>query len=204
MIRNLVFDFGQVLVHFEPSYMVGRFVCDPQDQALLEEVVFDRLYWDRLDAGTITDEETLAACKTRLPERLHAVAEQIYYAWIYNIPPMEGMEEMILRLKADYPVRLFVLSNISRYFAAHADEIPILRHFEKKIFSSLCGMVKPSREFFGYLCRECDILPEETIFIDDNPNNIRGAKECGIRGMLFDGDAAKLEAALRGALSENE
>ena len=60
MIKNVVFDFGQVLVRFEPSYMVGQYVSDPIDAKLLEEVVFDRLYWDRLDAGTISNEEVIA------------------------------------------------------------------------------------------------------------------------------------------------
>ena len=59
MIKNIVFDFGQVLVHFEPKYMVGVYVDDKDDAKLLEEVVFDRLYWDRLDAGTISNEETV-------------------------------------------------------------------------------------------------------------------------------------------------
>ena len=40
-IKNVVFDFGQVMVHFEPSYMVGKYVEDKEDAALLEKVVFD-------------------------------------------------------------------------------------------------------------------------------------------------------------------
>jgi putative hydrolase of the HAD superfamily len=78
-INNVIFDFGQVLVHFEPSYMVGVYVSDENDKALLEEVVFDRLYWDRLDKGTISNEETVSLIKERLPERLWDVSEKIYY-----------------------------------------------------------------------------------------------------------------------------
>ena len=69
MIKNVVFDFGQVMVRFEPSYMVGRYVKDKADASLLGEVIFDRLYWDRLDAGTISDEEVINACYTRLSGR---------------------------------------------------------------------------------------------------------------------------------------
>ena len=73
MIKNVVFDFGQVMVHFEPNYMVGKYVTDEQDAKLLETVLFDRLYWDRLDAGTISDAEVIEECKKRLPERLGVV-----------------------------------------------------------------------------------------------------------------------------------
>ena len=62
-IKNVVFDCGQVLVHFEPSYMVGVYVSDKEDKELLEMVVFDRLYWDKLDLGTITNEETVNEIK---------------------------------------------------------------------------------------------------------------------------------------------
>lgn len=193
MIKNVVFDFGQVLVHFEPKYMVERYVTDSKDSALLQEVVFDRLYWDKLDEGTITDEETVAEIKKRLPERLHMAAETIYYNWIYNIPETDGMRELVGRVKEMTGGRIFLLSNISTYFAAHKDEIPILEEFQNCVFSAVCGHVKPDRDIFEYLCTAYDLNPQETVFIDDNPKNIKGAEDFGINGYLFDGDVKALE-----------
>ena len=68
--KNVIFDFGQVLVRFDPSYMVEKYVSDPVEAALLAHIVFDRKYWDRLDAGTISDAEVVADIKTRVPARL--------------------------------------------------------------------------------------------------------------------------------------
>lgn len=195
-IKTVVFDFGQVMVRFEPDYMVGKYVTDAADAKLLEEVVFDRLYWDRLDAGTITSEETLAECRNRLPQRLWEVADQIFYNWIYHIPEIEGMSELTVYLKRRYGVKLLLLSNISHYFADHKDEIPSLRAFDDCIFSARVGLVKPDREIFDYLCRTHGILPEETVFIDDNVANIKGATDFGIHGYLFDGDVDALRAYL--------
>lgn len=202
MIKNIVFDFGQVLVHFEPSYIVSKYVTDAEDARLLETVVFDRLYWDRLDVGTITNEEVIAECRKRLPERLWAVAETIYYNWIYNIPEMEGMRELVSELRDRYGIRLFLLSNISTYFASHADEITVLDLFEKCIFSAVCGRIKPRRDIFEYLCAECEILPQETLFVDDNSANIAGARDFGITGYLFDGNVARLDAYLQHVLQK--
>ena len=195
MIKNVVFDFGQVMVHFVPAYMVGKYVSDPSDAKLLETVVFDRLYWDRLDEGSITDEEVLAACRLRLPERLWRVLEKIYWNWIYNIPEIEGMSALVADLK-QRGKRVFLLSNICTYFADHAKEINCLAAFEKCVFSAVCGRTKPSLEMFAYLCDECGIAPEETIFIDDSPKNIAGANAFGIEGYLFDGNVAGLRAYL--------
>ena len=60
MIKNVVFDFGQVLVHFDPKYMTEQYVKNTEDAKLVEEVVFDRMYWDKLDLGTISNEETVS------------------------------------------------------------------------------------------------------------------------------------------------
>ena len=196
MIKNVVFDFGQVMVHFIPKNMVAMSVSDPEDVALIEEVLFDRLYWDPMDEGTITDEEVVAYSKARLPERLHKVAEEIYYDWIYRLPEIEGMRALVQRIKREYGVRTFLLSNISRYFAEHSHEIPCLEEFETCIFSAAVGHVKPHRDMFEYLCHTCGILPEETVFVDDSEKNIRGAEAFGIRGYLFDGDVSRLSATL--------
>ena len=195
MIRNVVFDFGQVMVRFDPAYMVGKYVTDAADARLLETVVFDRLYWDRLDAGTITDEEALIACRGRLPERLWAVAAEIYYHWIYHLPEIEGMRALVEELRAG-GVRVFLLSNISRYFASHAHEIACLAPFERCIFSAVCGAVKPDRAIFAHLCDTCGILPIETVFVDENADNVKGAEDFGIKGYLFDGDVARLRTYL--------
>ena len=203
MIKNVVFDFGMVLVSFVPEYMVRQYVTEPEeDVELLCEVIFDRLYWDCLDEGSITDWEVLAAIKKRIPERLWSVSETIYHNWIYNIPEIEGMRELVRYVKEKYGVKLFLLSNISRYFALHADEIPILGLFDRCIFSAVCQKVKPNREIFEQLCVTCDIKPEETLFIDDSEKNIRGAENYGICGYLFDGDAERLRAYFDQKLSK--
>ena len=77
----------------------------------------------------------------------------------------------------------------------------ISEEFEKCIFSAVCKAVKPSPEIFDHLCRECEIRPEESIFIDDSPKNIKGSEDFGIRGYIFDGDVEKLRNYLTGLLS---
>ena len=202
MIKNVVFDFGQVLVRFDPKYMTDIYVKDEKDSLILQTVLFDRLYWDRLDLGTISDSELISEACTRLPERLHKHAADIYNNWIYNIPENEGMKELVTELKEKLGVKLFLLSNISRSFSEHSSEIPILKYFDKCIMSACYGVVKPSREIFDILCSECGIKKEESIFIDDSEKNVRGACEYGLSAYLFDGDVAALKNYLFDLLSK--
>ena len=141
----------------------------------------------------MSEEEVFEDCKTRLPERLWETAKKVYYSWPYNIPEIEGMRALIQKIKDKYGKSVFLLSNISKYFVSCAHEVPILRLIDNCIFSSVCKKVKPNQEIFEHLCNEYNILPSETLFIDDLQKNIDGAKKCGINGYVFDGDVQKLE-----------
>lgn len=196
MIKNVIFDFGQVLIHFDPKYMVERYVKDEADSKLLQEVIFDRLYWDKLDAGTISDDAVVESCKQRLPQRLHNAVVDIYYNWIYNIPEIDGMRDVIAFVKEKLCARTFLLSNICTYFAELADEISILKELEGCVYSAVCGYTKPSKEIFEHICNKYNLIPSETLFIDDSKKNIDGAIAYGINGYLFDGDAKKLKEYL--------
>ncbi len=57
MIKNYIFDFGNVLAEFYPDKLTAPHISDEETNKIVREVVFDRLYWDKLDMGTITDEE---------------------------------------------------------------------------------------------------------------------------------------------------
>ena len=196
MIKNVVFDFGRVLVRFDEPFIVSHYADNPDDIALITKVVFDRLYWGPLDAGTITDEEVIRLSKERLPKRLWEAAEKSYYNWIHHIPLIAGMDKVVERVKHVHGRRIFLLSNISEYFAKRDNVVPILSLFEKKIYSGVCKMIKPNKDIFEYMLKECDILPSETLFIDDSPINIAGAESVGIKGYLFDGDVEKLSKYL--------
>ena len=203
MIKNIVFDFGQVLVKFVPAYIVAQHTADPQTARLIEDVVFDRTYWNRLDAGEVSDDEAVLAFRSQLPSCVCDLGERVFRSWIDHIPPIEGMWELVAAIDAR-GIPLYLLSNISPHFAERADEFSVLRHFKKCIFSGLCHMTKPDGGIYRHLLRECDIRPEETLFIDDSPQNIAGAEACGIHGFLFTGDVDALRAHLCKVLGLSE
>ena len=151
MIKNVIFDFGRVLVDFSPRYVVSPFVDSEEDERLLAEVLFDRLYGDRLDAGTITDEEVVRLASERLPDRLKSVASLAYYNWIYRLPPIPGMWELVTSIKQKYGVRTYLISDISRYFASHRDEFAVLGSCDCKcvhrVTRTACACIKECCSF---------------------------------------------------------
>ena len=195
MFKNFIFDFGQVLISFDPYYMTKAYIKDENDCLLSMDVIFDRVYWDKLDMGTITDEEVKSGICARLPERLHKLAIKVYDNWMFNLPLIEGMRELLLDLKARGK-SLYLVSNISIGFAEKYSSIPeiseLLSLFDGLIFSGPIGLVKPYKYIFNHLLTKYSLKAEDSIFVDDNEKNIKGAKEAGIAGYLFDGDAEKL------------
>ncbi len=196
MIKNVFFDFGQVLVNFIPYDLTKVYVDNEEDIKLIEEVVFDRLYWDKLDEGKITDEQVMEDVYKRLPERLHVQAHKVYYNWIYNMPEIKGMEEIIVMLK-NKGVNICLLSNISWLFIKQYKECPILRHFDRLVFSAEVGLVKPNIEIFEYALDKNGFKAEETLFIDDREDNILAAENVGINGYVFDENVQKLKDYLK-------
>lgn len=201
MYKNIIFDFGQVLVHFDPDYMTSVYVHDKDDRRAVCDVVFDRQYWDKLDDGSISDEDVINGFCSKLPKRLQDSAVKVYENWINNIPFIEGMKELILELK-NLGAKLYLLSNISVGFAENYQTVPeiaeVFSLFDGLVFSGPIGITKPSKEVFGYLLNKYSLKAEECIFIDDTKRNIVGAERVGIKGYLFDGDAVKLKNELIG------
>ncbi len=200
MIRNVVFDFGQVLVRFAPEEIAAPDFSDPADRALAISVLFDRAVWDHLDDGSMTEDDFLAACLPKLPARLHAAAANLAHHWADRLPPVPGMWELVRRIKKEYGVHIYLLSNISSTFPEHLGCYPILSELDGCVFSGVIGIVKPSPAIFAHLCNTYGLDPAETIFVDDNENNIKAARAFGMKTYLFDGNAAALSDFLGGIL----
>ncbi len=194
MIKNVIFDFGQVMIHFDPKYITEQYIKGEEAQ-LVEQAVFDTAHWYKLDSGEISDEEVISICHSRLPRRLWETAERVYFNWIYHLPEIDGMRDIVKKLKAK-GIRVLLLSNISKYFADHAAQIDTLSDFEGCVFSAAVGMIKPNADIFEYICTKYALNPSETVFVDDNSANVAGAERYGIKGYLFDGDASKLSQYL--------
>lgn len=199
MIKNYIFDFGNVLVKFDTDELTRVCVKDEEKLPLIRDVVFDREYWDKLDAGAITDDEVKAKIRSRLPKELGDIACEVFDRWIMLDTPIEGMPKLVADIKKSGG-KLFLLSNISIGFAENYHKNPFAKElfsqFDGLVFSGPIGITKPHKEIFEYLLNKYNISADECIFIDDRIDNIEGAKNAGIKAYHFDGDAEKLRKTL--------
>lgn len=197
MIRNLIFDMGNVLIHWDPPRFMERMGLPEEDRALLLTEVFGSVEWIQTDRGTLSLEDGLEEMCARLPERLHRAARELTLDWWKdNLLPIEGMAELVHELKG-LGYNLYLLSNakldLHQYFA----RIPGSECFDGMIVSADWKLLKPQPELYQVLLREYGLKAEECFFTDDLNINIEAAVLVGMSGTVFRG-----AAGLRRALAE--
>lgn len=197
MIRNIVFDMGQVLIYWTPALMTEHMELSDEDRRLLIREVFGNVEWVRLDRGTISAPQAVANICARLPERLHA---QVHFLvkdwWTLPLAPVPGMAELVAELKAA-GYGIYLLSNVNLGLRENFARIPGSEYFDGLLVSSEEKVIKPHREIFERLFSRFSLVPGECFFIDDAPSNIEGALMAGMRGAVFHGDMARLRRELR-------
>ena len=201
MIRNIVFDMGQVLIHWTASLYAGTFGLCPEDEKLLKHEMFGRgkTEWVSMDEGTLDPEQVVEGVCARLPERLHPCVREITENW-WNIQlcPMEGMGDLVRELK-DKGYRIWLLSNAALSLRTYFPRIPGSDCFDGLYVSAEHKLLKPDRAIYRSFLDAFSLKGEECFFIDDRQENIDGAALENIRGVVFTGDAQVLRRDLKAA-----
>lgn len=195
MIRNIVFDMGNVLIHWNPPLFMERMGLPEPDRQLLLAEVFGGVEWIQMDRGTLSFEEGLTAICTRLPERLHSTARELTVNWWKeNLLPVEGMAGLVRELK-ELGYGIYLLSNAKLDLPQYFNGIPGSECFDGKIVSADWKLLKPQPELYQVLFREYGLKAEECFFTDDLNINIEAAVLVGMSGSIFR-DAASLRRDL--------
>lgn len=187
MIRNIVFDMGNVLIHWQPNIFLDQLNVAEEDRPRLTREVFGRVEWIQLDRGVISFEEAAAAMCARLPRHLHGVARTLVFGWWKRpLCPVEGMAGLIQQLK-ESGYGIYLLSNANVDLPQYFHRIPGSEYFDGRIVSADWRLLKPQPELYRVLLREYNLLAEECFFVDDLNINVEAAMLVGMSGAVFHG-----------------
>lgn len=198
MIRNILFDMGNVLLRFDRNLFLDRLDISEEDKVLLMREVFLSVEWVRMDRGSMHEPTAEASICARVPQRLHGAVHALVSQWDEPLIPVEGMYELVEELKnAGYGI--YLLSNASVRQHEYWPRLPVSRFFDGKLISADEGVMKPQPEIYRLMLERFGLTAEECFFIDDVPANIEGANYCGIPGAVFREDVKLLRRELRAA-----
>lgn len=196
MLKNIVFDMGNVLMRFDPKAFVARIDVKPEERALLLQQIFQTNEWVCLDDGSLIEDEFMIILQERLPLHLHDAARELLFAWDQPLDIISGMEELIGEMKAR-GYHIYLLSNASARQHEYWERIPAAKYFDGTLISADVRMAKPDPNIFLELFRRFGLVPQESVFIDDSPKNIEASRQLGMDGYLFSGDADSLRQWLK-------
>ena len=195
MIKNIIFDMGNVLLDYNPQDYVKAFLHCEEDQDMVLTALFGGQEWLDLDHGLITERDALKKMLQKLPKRLHQEARALFYGWQNYTRPIEGVNLLAIKLhRAGY--RLYLLSNTGVRLHVYAHRLPALQYFDGAVMSADVQQVKPEPQIYQILFDRYHLDPKECFFIDDCEQNLKTGKQFGMHVYLFDGDEKKLESAL--------
>lgn len=190
---NLVFDFGAVLIDWQPARLVAQYFPEltvaSQTAEALARAIFSHEDWHAFDRGTVTQEEVTERTARRLGlphARLHALVNGIGERLTPLDESVAVLVDLVDRRKRRADVSLYYLSNMPVPYArvleqAHA----FLRWFDGGIFSGDVQSVKPEPGIFQLLQTRYALEPGRTLLIDDLQSNVNAACAMGWQGLQF-------------------
>lgn len=191
-IHNIIFDYGNVI--FQIDFLRTRQAFQAlgiQDADALFSHKEQHNLFDKLDMGKISATEFYEGIR-EISGQKELSDDQIRDAWnalLIGVP--KGNHDILLDMKSKY--RTFLLSNnneihyrfIMDYLKSDFDLADNSGFFEKDYYSHLMGMRKPNRDIFEFVIKEQNLVPEQTLFIDDSPQHLLTAKELGLQTVLL-------------------
>ena len=196
MIKNIIFDFGGVLVDWNPHYLFDKYFNDINEANYFVENVCTTEWNAEMDGG----KPFAQAVKERsamFPK--YAEALKLYQTnWMDTMgEEIPDMYDLIKSLKANgFPV-IYGLTNWSaETFPTVQKTYRIFSLIDKIVVSGEVKQLKPNPEIFHTLLNKYNLKAEESLFIDDNLKNVEGAKAVGINAIRFE-NAIKLKEDLK-------
>lgn len=185
MIKNIIFDVGNVLVEYNPDGLMHRLGFDEETLQAVNQAVFQNELWNESDRGVLSPEELLEAFIANNPAYEKEI-RQVIDAVGDTISLMPYTVEWVKGLK-ERGYHLYILSNYAEYtYEKTSHKMEFLPYMDGVVFSYRCKLIKPEKEIYEYICETYGLKPEESVFLDDREDNVQAARNMGMNGIVFE------------------
>ena len=203
-IKNIIFDYGNVI--FEINFRKAQEALAQLGIANIEDFFAHKTHntlFDDFEKAAISEAEFRTGIRAAAnnPELTDQEIDAAWNSLLIGVPPT--IHDTLLEVKAKY--RTFLLSNNNiihyNYIISYLDrEFGMPDNsglFEKTYYSQDMLMRKPNVEIFEKVTAENNLVPAETLFIDDSPQHLVGAKAAGFHTLLMDVHPRELGSFLK-------
>ena len=192
VIKNIVFDLGGVIMTLDPAEALRRFKALGLSDAerYLDSYTQSGIFGN-LEEGKITAEDFRSKLSSLTGHQL--TFDECKHAWLgYRKDVPQRNLDLLKELRAK-GYRLILLSNTNPFMMDWALSCEfdgkgssLNDYFDALYLSYRLGIMKPAPDFFRQVLDNENILPEETLFVDDGPRNVEAAGKLGFLTMCPD------------------
>lgn len=192
VIKNIVFDLGGVIMTLDPVEALRRFkALGLSDAERYLDAYTQSGIFGNLEEGKITAEDFRSKLSSLTGHEL--TFDECKHAWLgYRKDVPQRNLDLLKELRAK-GYRLILLSNTNPFMMdwALSSEFDgkgssLNDYFDALYLSYRLGIMKPAPDFFRQVLDNENILPEETLFVDDGPRNVEAAGKLGLITMCPD------------------
>ncbi len=185
-VRNVVFDFGGVLVTWRPQEIIDSFYAEPHLREALRTHAFHHDDWLDMDRGMLDEASVVRRCADRMarPEsELEALFDHVRAA----LTPIEPTVELLRELRERRGLKLYGLSNMSEAIFAYLDDRhDFFKLFDGVVVSAAVKLLKPEPAIYQHLRDRFGLDFAESVFIDDLARNVESARGVGLPAIQFE------------------
>ena len=193
-IKNIIFDFGGVLMDWDPRYMYRNVFDNDDEMEFFLENICNSDWNIQQDAGRSFEDATnelvlkFPKYESEIRSYFSRWIEMIGGAIDENVILIEGLKEKY---------RLFGLTNWSaETFPLVFNQYPFFKELEGIVVSGTEKVVKPDASIYKLLLDRYKLAAEESLFIDDNKENIIAANKLGFKTIHL-GEKVNLKSELQ-------
>lgn len=184
-VRNVIFDFGGVLVSWRPQEIIDSFYADPLLRDAVRTHVFHHPDWVEMDRGTY-DEATVVARFAERMARPRAEMERLLEHVRAALTPIEPTVALLRELHAS-GYTLYGLTNMSEPIFHYLERMhDFFRLFEGIVVSAKIKLVKPEPAIYAHLRERFSLDFAQSVFLDDLAPNVESARRLGLAAIRFE------------------
>lgn len=195
MIKNVVFDIGNVMVRWSPAEIIRLTFGDSVAADSLASSIFQSELWLSINRGEMSEEEAKACFEDQFDFSGRSVNVLFYYIKQTQIP-IYGSLELLQRVKSAGYAVYALTDNVNEIVAHLKLNFEFWPLFDGAIVSAEVGCLKPYAEIFNHLISQYAIRADESVFIDDVLRNVQGASAVGF-GTIHFHNALQCEGELK-------
>jgi len=183
MIKNIIFDLGNVLLDFNPKVYVQSKITEEKVEEIYK-CIFQSEEWAMLDRGIISEEDSKANIINRNIEN-EKLINLIFENWYDILVPIENNVDVLKKLKQS-GYKVYYLSNFHLAAFEHVTKNhDFFQCFDGGVVSYKENILKPEKEIYEKIIERYNLDPSQTVFIDDLIENVKAAMESGLKGIIL-------------------